>query len=731
MPPREHKKVDYAELEAFSDNSSETKKKNSHGTYISWSRQEDSLLLEQVQKYLNIQKLNNNENLIKSDKKNNTENISENNLAPNINNINWLKISENFNNKNAKQCQMRWQNILDPNRIKGPWTKDEDTKLIELVKKYGPEKWSNISNFLPGRLGKQCRERWYNHLNPEVRKTGWSKEEEWVLFLLHRKFGNSWSIFSEYMPGRTDNTIKNHWNSIMKKNIVGINNQYQDMIKGKNKNEIDKIEENILINCSQKIKKDYNEYFQEKLKIFPNMKISGCKPISNLFSSDVNSEKKNIAKLKQRKSRKKRVSLSLDDKIANSNKKIINNKLSEVKTPVKEKKKIFTNVKEKKSKSKKLSEIKSIKKKSSKKSVNKISENEEDNNVMKSKQKTQQKEKNVIVKDVENKSSKKKKNKKSKNKKEKKEEQSSIISLNEEIDDLNKTNKKRNKRMPKSKSKNKKPGNRKKNKFNIYKISPNNCKSKNKNNQTINNNISHQINNINNINNTEININNFGSPNASGNINPFGNFGNFSNFGVFNPEFSGFPPYINPNYPFEKLPFYSEEERDYPKMNMNKILISNSKDIKNNNKDTQTQKIENRPFFHTELKQGSESSDKNDSFAKNTPDFPRVGPFVQSSDKRFVFTNPHNLQNRNIFGPMKFGGVERKNNINKSTDSNSIMSYSINQSMLSANSAFKKSSSGSGSGSGNSLGHNLMFNNNADLNKEYFSSISLDEKNNK
>ena len=728
-------------MEAFSDNSSETKKKNSHGSYISWSRQEDNLLLEQVQKFLENQKLlNNTENVLITDKKNNLENISETTSPPkpipNINNINWVKISENFNNKNARQCQTRYQNILDPNRIKGPWTKDEDTKLIELVKKYGPEKWSNISNFLPGRLGKQCRERWYNHLNPEVRKTGWSKEEEWVLFLLHRKFGNSWSIFSEYMPGRTDNTIKNHWNSIMKKNIVGINNQYQEMIKGKTKNEIEKIDENILMNCNQKIKKDYNEYFQEKLKTFPNMKINNCKPITNLFSNEINSERKNISKSKQRKSRKKRISLSLDDKNT-SNKKNTTNKLSEVKTPIKEKKKIFTNIKEKKPKSKKTSEIKSSKKKSSKKSVSKITEKEEDNNIMKTRQKSLQKEKKFITKEVDNKNSKKKKNKKTKKKKEKKEGQS-MISLNEENEELNKSNKKSNKKISKSKNKTKKSANKKKNKFNIYKISSNKCKSKNSNinninnnNQTINNNHPQQINNINNINNTEININNFGSPNTPANFNTFGNFGNFSNFGVFNPEFGAFP-YTNPNFPFEKLPFYLEDERDYPKMNMNKILISNSKDIKSNKNEIPVQpKVENRPFLHTELKQSSESSDKNDSFAKNTPDFPRVGPFVQSSDKRFLFTNPQNLQNRNIFGPIKFCGGERKNNINKSTDSNSIISYSMNQSMLSANSAFKKSSSGSGSGSGNSFGHNLIYNNNADLNKEYFSSISLDEKNNK
>ena len=303
LPPREHKKVNYAEFETFSDSSSENNKKQNHGNYISWSSSEDALLIEQVNKYLENQKIQNengpkekeNENEDKNnqiddlknnekDEKNNINLNKEKNLPEKtpeeknekemntILNINWNKIAEKFENKNARQCQTRWQNILDPNRVKGPWTKEEDLKLIELVKKFGPEKWSNISTYLPGRLGKQCRERWYNHLNPEVRKTGWSKEEEWALFLLHRKYGNSWSTFSEKIPGRTDNTIKNHWNSIMKKNIVSINNQYQEMIKGKTKEEIEEIEKKIMDKCNQVMNKDYNEYYQEKVKEFPMMK---------------------------------------------------------------------------------------------------------------------------------------------------------------------------------------------------------------------------------------------------------------------------------------------------------------------------------------------------------------------------------------------------------------------------------------------------------------------------
>ena len=89
-----------------------------------------------------------------------------------------------------------------PEMIKGSWTRKEDNQIIELVGKYGARKWSVIAKYLPQRTGKQCRERWHNHLNPEIKKGPWTEFEDWLIHEARKLVGNKWAEISKIIDGR-------------------------------------------------------------------------------------------------------------------------------------------------------------------------------------------------------------------------------------------------------------------------------------------------------------------------------------------------------------------------------------------------------------------------------------------------------------------------------------------------------------------------------------------------
>ncbi|CAG9313205.1 unnamed protein product [Blepharisma stoltei] len=129
----------------------------------------------------------------------------------------WRQIADHVSGRTPIQCLHRWSKILKPGLVKGPWSAQEDKCLKEWVEHEGPCRWSHCSKFIKGRSGKQCRERWFNILNPDVKKGEWKPEEDSLIFQMYQTYGPKWTMIAKSLPGRTENSIKNRFYSAIRK----------------------------------------------------------------------------------------------------------------------------------------------------------------------------------------------------------------------------------------------------------------------------------------------------------------------------------------------------------------------------------------------------------------------------------------------------------------------------------------------------------------------------------
>jgi hypothetical protein len=129
----------------------------------------------------------------------------------------WRMVAQLVTGRSPIQCLHRWCKILKPGLVKGAWNESEDALLRLWVERMGPCKWAECALTIQGRTGKQCRERWTNAISPDIKKGGWTEEEDQAIFELYATLGPKWTDIAKNLPGRTENSIKNRFYSCARK----------------------------------------------------------------------------------------------------------------------------------------------------------------------------------------------------------------------------------------------------------------------------------------------------------------------------------------------------------------------------------------------------------------------------------------------------------------------------------------------------------------------------------
>ncbi|CAD8120518.1 unnamed protein product [Paramecium sonneborni] len=138
----------------------------------------------------------------------------------------WKLIAEYLNGRNASQCAQRWKRVKPDTEEKNQkWTPEEDEQVKRLTKEYKFD-WKVIARFLSNRTGRQIRERYINHLDPNISTKPWSQQEDLKIWTLYKKIGSRWSEMAKKLKGRPENMIKNRFYGYIRKNYAKQENPY-------------------------------------------------------------------------------------------------------------------------------------------------------------------------------------------------------------------------------------------------------------------------------------------------------------------------------------------------------------------------------------------------------------------------------------------------------------------------------------------------------------------------
>ena len=144
----------------------------------------------------------------------------------------WPEIANKIPGRTPRQCYDRWNKYIKLKIKKGPWTPEEDERLLQAVGVHGTENWPKIAKEIPDRTARQCRGHWNTCHNPNLNKGPWTEEEDRIIIERQRELGNQWAKIALFLQGRSDYSVKNRYNHLKKKEREETRNHQGQYVHG-------------------------------------------------------------------------------------------------------------------------------------------------------------------------------------------------------------------------------------------------------------------------------------------------------------------------------------------------------------------------------------------------------------------------------------------------------------------------------------------------------------------